>query len=279
MPALFLFGIIYNLKINQVGFSHSRMRVCLLFLISLLSIQNAVACSCGAPNVTGRYMVEDFIGVVAINSIEESEYYQEKRVYKAKLDSVQTFKGAFPDSVFISGTLEKSYVGQCEISVRPGQKWLLYLQQEKNGHYILSWCDNPLFISGSSGEPTPFAEKAQNQIEKLTYLRKNFPNLHSEFRIYYDLDIYSEFFVNVNNLQLDMESAYYMLTFNTDVEVDSVEIIKGFGEKVDQRIIRFLKTDSLWHGGNLSNPEYSIPYETKYLINMNYSKELKRVGF
>ncbi|MGN8225034.1 hypothetical protein [Gracilimonas sp. BCB1] len=224
-------------------------------------------------------MTEDFIGVVEITSIEETEKFKNQRLYKAHLSSIETYKGVFPDSILVSGTPEVSFDGQCEVAVRLGQKWLLYLQKGENGNYILSWCANPIPISLTNGKKAPRADVAQNQIEKLIYLKENFPNLHSEFRIYYDMEIYTEFFVNYNNLNLDTESAFYMLTFNKKVEVESVDIVKGFGNKVDRQIIQFFKTDSLWHGGSFYNPEYSIPHKTKYLVNMNYNKELNRVGF
>jgi hypothetical protein len=57
-------------------------------------------------------MVEDFIGVVEINSIEKLSSGDQARTYKAKLNSIQTFKGEAPSSILVSGTLEVSYAGQ-----------------------------------------------------------------------------------------------------------------------------------------------------------------------
>ena len=248
-------------------------------LITFFPFQSAIACSCGSTNITSRYMVEDFIGIVEINSINEAEHNQGKRLYKANIDSIQTFKGTVPDSIFVSGTVEMSYDGQCEVSVKPGQKWLLYLQKEENGHYVLSWCDNPLPIVDSSGKETAFGKRAQKHIKKLTYLKDNFPDFHSEHLITYSLELQSEFLRNYKTQDVNHESAYYVLTFNENVEVEFIDIIQGFGEETDQKIIQFFETDSLWHAGYFTNPKYSIPTETEYIINMNYYKDTGRIGF
>jgi hypothetical protein len=78
---------------------------------------------------------------------------------------------------------------------------------------------------------------------------------------------------------LDKKSAYYLFTFDQQLNVNSIEVIQGFGEEIDQDLNQFFKQDVKWFSGHYTNLSYSIPQTTEYIISVHYNSGYKSISF
>ncbi|MDZ7755024.1 hypothetical protein [Rhodohalobacter sp.] len=217
-------------------------------------------------------MTSDFIGVVEIGRTYELESSDE-RIYIAETKSITNYKGVTPSRIFVSGTPEMAYDGQCEVLVRQGEQWLIYLNQDKKGEHVLNYCSHPVPITEKSGNPIPLSDKEKRDIEQLEFLKSQVPGLHSEELIFTDTFALREILQALGEVSTDQQIAYYLIDFNTDLNVEQIEIIRGFSNDLDIKITDYLKNRAEWYSGHFFEKSSRINEPAQYVFSIYYDED------
>lgn len=235
-----------------------------------------LGCSCEEPATSDRYMTSDFIGVVEIQQTKDTNFDKE-RFYLADLNAITTYKGVAPSQIRVSGTTQEVYSGECEISIKTGERWLVYLQKDKDGHFYLSHCSNPLQISDSTGNKLPLSDKESRDFKQLNFLKTNVPNLHSEEIISADFYELWTFLKQYQGKSLNQSTAYFLVNFSKSLEVLDIKTLQGFSKQIDNQLVDFLKNEAEWHTGIIDRGS-RINHKTEYVISVHYYQKDKSLS-
>jgi hypothetical protein len=247
-----------------------------LFVLLFIPVETVMACSCVELSANDRYMTSDFIGVVEIGRTYDVESSDE-RIYVAETKSIESYKGESPSKIFVSGTTEMAYDGQCEILVQPGERWLIHLKQDKNGDFTLSYCSIPVRISDRNGNPLTLSANVKRDIDQLAFLKNRVPGLHSEELIFTDSFELREFLHGLGDVSTDQEIATYLIDFNKDLKAQEVEILQGFSMELDKKITDYLINRADWFSGHIFEKSSHIDKPVQYVVSIFYDEETNRL--
>lgn len=243
-----------------------------LLVLLFIPVETVLACSCIELSVNDQYMTSDFIGVVEIGRTYDLESSDE-RIYIAETKSIESYKGESPSKIFVSGTTEMAYDGQCEILVQPGEQWLINLKKDENGDFLLSYCSIPIRISDESGNPLTLSGNLKRDIDQLAFLKRMVPGLHSEELIFTDSIELREFLLELGEVSTDREIATYLIDFTEDLSVEQINILQGFSTDLDEKITDYFKTKADWFSGYFFEKSTLIDEPVQYVISLYYNED------
>lgn len=247
--------------------------VCLL----ILPLYSVFACSCANVDINNRYLISDFIGVVEIEGLFDNE--ENKRFYTANLREIETFKGTPPAQIKIGGTVKESYSSQCEVPVRKGEQWLIYIDDRSNTPFILGQCDGPIRLLDEKGNRGHRYKTAKHYMEQLRFFREHAPDIHSKEIISTDRVKLFEFLKSYEGRSFEQSRAHYLIHFNTDLQVTQIKVLDGFSETTDDQIINFLSKEAEWYAGYFTaNNKTTIESDTQYIFTLYHSSKDKTLS-
>lgn len=122
-----------------------QLKINFLLIFFFLSVKFS-ACSCLTNVVAQDYFDSDVVGIITIKSIYGNEIKNERgfgsRAYKARISFDKLFKGLEFEELKIIGNSHNSNSGACEKQVEVGEKYLILLNKNSKGEFVVSYCSN-----------------------------------------------------------------------------------------------------------------------------------------
>lgn len=250
------------------------LAVCLV----ILPLHSVFACKCATPDINNRYLISEYIGVVEIDGLWDSN--DEKRYYTANLKEIETFKGNLPSQIRIAGTVKESYSGQCEVTVKKGEQWLIFVNEDSKTPFILGQCDGPIRVSDKKGNPGHRHETVEHYLVQLRFFRKHAPGIHSSEIISIDQFKLWEFLKSYKGKAFDQSSAHYLIHFNKDLQVTHIKALHGFSEVIDEQIMEFLSNEADWYAGLFfqNSKKRTIENDTQFIFTLYHDSKDKTLS-
>jgi hypothetical protein len=233
------------------------------FLISAAAV---FACSCMAPpDINEQFIRSGFTGTVKIIETENINNYQ----YSIQIEPILSFKGEAPAKLIAAGRTEGPVHGSmCEISLKPGQEWLLSLTETEEGDFLVNTCSYASLSKSSDGNLV--REKINSRrISHLQQLKRLIPNLNRPFVIEEKTGRLNEFLSTQSFTETEETTSHYLIHFNTDLKIQEIEIQSGLGENFDQKMIDYVKNETEWEIHTMYNHEGRETDPIRYLLSIH----------
>ncbi|MDO5615385.1 MAG: hypothetical protein Q4G16_04285, partial [Cruoricaptor ignavus] len=154
--------------------------IIITFLFLIFGVIEISACKCDSFGSIGEiYSNSDIIGEITILKIYQNN--PKKRIYKADISFQNIYKGNEIKTILVKGSIGDIQTPACEIELKVGEKYLIYLIKGKDNYYV-SAC-TPKFLIGNKSEAFTY-KTLDLQRQVLNYLHKNPQKL--EFVFYFD---------------------------------------------------------------------------------------------
>jgi len=119
------------------------MKIKLLLILIFLSVKFS-ACKCHTDIIVQDYFEADVVGIITIDSTYGDTIWEDRtfgsRTYKAKIHFDKLYKGQKFEELNIIGNSKSINSGACETQVKLGQKYLILLNKNSEGEYVISQC-------------------------------------------------------------------------------------------------------------------------------------------
>lgn len=234
------------------------MKYYLLTFILILSYTNANACSCARSwqETNNHYIKSDFVGKVTINQVFDSPT-KESNTYKIKVNTVKVFKGNEINTLYVYGNRGHDIISSCDVSVDKDEEWIIYATKNSEGKLAFGWCSNskPMEKPWFDGKAKQKRQQDLNrELKMLDFLSAKLPNLNRDYSVQPIGTNLTDYLEQYDGIELPQNSYYqYLITFDRNLNVNSVKVLKGLNKKFDTEFIEFLK----------SKIEWEIPYVNK----------------
>lgn len=231
------------------------MKYYLLILILLLGFSKANACSCARSwqETNHHYIISDFVGKVTITQVFDSPT-KESNTFKIKVDTEKVFKGNEIDTLYVYGNRGHGIISSCDVSVDKEEKWIVYATKNNEGKLAFGWCSNSKSIVKPRGDGEIKQNRPQaidRELKILDFLASKLPNFKRNYSVQPIGTNISDYLKQYDGIKFPTNSYYqYMLTFDRDLNVQRVKVLKGIDNKFDAEFTDFLK----------SKVEWEIPY-------------------
>ncbi|MDZ7755993.1 hypothetical protein [Rhodohalobacter sp.] len=248
----------------------------ILFFFCFSSL--ALGCSCAdiIYTINDKYILSDFVGTIKITSTEEIPNSTAERVYIANIKPLAVFKGEAPLSLRVSGTKSgMNWGASCELSVNAGEEWLVAISKNNLNYFPLNYCSFAGRLKSSDGKNTSRGGHWQ-AIKHFQFLNQKVPNLHRDYMLRESSGKISKYLDQFDGQSFDRESAHYIITFDENLSIKTVEVLKGFHSEFDKNFISFLKQQTRWEK---ENPQYEttpVTDGTKHIVGIFYYEEEKK---
>lgn len=211
------------------------MKTKFLLILIFLSVKFS-ACKCKTDVIAQDYFKSDIVGVITIESTYGNEIKDKvefgSRTYKAKIRFDKIYKGKGFDELTILGTTESISSGACEKLVKAGQRYLILLNKDANGKYIVSFCSN---MYGVSNENSNEIKKYNNVFRYLEENKTKFQDLR--FIDFFDTsqnwdDVNKKEisgFINAFGKKLNNKFGFYRIKLDSENNITEVKSIKKIG--------------------------------------------------
>src|SRR5699024_9042237 len=238
------------------------------------------ACQC--PNewasTNNRYATSDYVGKVEITKIFPSESKTD-RYYRANVKAIETFKGKVPEFLKIYGNhgFKDGIIFGCSKGVQKGEMWLIYTSKDSTGQYNFSSCTFPERLRNTDVSKVELSENEKRDHQQLVYKRESDRKLNRNLMINEDSNQMRKYLDKYEDKKFDKPSAQYLVTFNKDMQITKVEILRGFSSSFDKNFINFLKTKTKWYAGDMGiirkARKYNLENSTKHVIGVYYYED------
>lgn len=194
-----------------------------LILIGILVSTSIFACKCNYRSFGENFANNDFVAEIEIVKVYNVDFKtdEDDRFYKADIKILKLYKGKPIQSILVRGKVGEIYGSACEVDVKKGEKFLIYLNPEEN--FGMSSC-TPTF-----GLDNPNINKERKALEFL--ISNKLTNTNS----YY---LSEESFEKFRTLKPQNHFAVYKLKIDSKSKAEAVSTIQdfGFGAKEDLEI-------------------------------------------
>lgn len=191
--------------------------------IGLLISTFGFACKCNYQSFGENFAQNDFVAEIEIIRVYNvsSTTDEDDRFYKADIKILKLYKGKSIQSILVRGKVGQIYGSACEVDVKKGEKFLIYLNPEEN--FGMSSC-TPTF-----GLDNPNINKERKALDFL--ISNKLTNTNS----YY---LSEESFEKFKTLKPQNHFAVYKLKIDSKSKAEAVFSIQdfGFGTKEDLEI-------------------------------------------
>lgn len=118
-------------------------------LVGLLISTFGFACKCIDQSVEVNFAKNDFVAEIEILKVYNvgSNTDEDERFYKADIKILKLYKGKFVKSILIRGKVDDIQGSACEVDVKKGEKFLIYLNPEEN--FGMSSCTPAVGLNNS----------------------------------------------------------------------------------------------------------------------------------
>lgn len=199
----------------------------LFVFIALLISTFSFACSCMHGAFGEDFVNNDFVAEIEILKTYNVDFKidDEDRFYKANIKILKQYKGIPIQSILVAGKVGESYNAACEIELKKGDRFLVYLK--KDARYIMSYCTSRRSLLDN---------KIETERKALQFLIKR--NISKT-------DCYSSRgnFEKFKNLNPKNNFAVYKVKVNAKSKIESISVIQDFGTSKDSEIRSLIKAD------------------------------------
>jgi len=225
-----------------------------------------------------HYIISDFVGIVKIQAVFDSPS-KETNYYKIKIKPLTTFKGKAPSTLKVIG--EKDVISIPNTDVDVGEEWLVYAFDDKDGNYYFGSCSSPMprFLKGSDDSKRKNSERLQKELDQLKLFKKEVSNLDRNYSIYIEGFSLFDYLKKYNGQIFDQSFAIYLITFDKDLGVKNIEVLRGLSSEFDKRFTTVLKNKASWRTSiEPGRPKIEINTEnTRHIIGVYYFPEKKKL--
>ncbi|WP_299675800.1 hypothetical protein [uncultured Tenacibaculum sp.] len=244
------------------------MKKILQITIFLFSI-GIFACTCEDPNVTEKFIESDFVAKARIVKNYKNE--SSKELYKADIVISELFKGNELKSIYIAGRSDGGIGSSCAIFIPENTELIVYARKNKDGKYSVGMCSGLLYLNKRNLK----RQKRELDILKM-FKSKNIDftnkiNYREKAKLHKDLEQFK-------GIELEKSYGIYEITFESDLTISNVTEISGFGNLVDQKLIKIIKNTE-WSSFDKGIKD-KVPDNSKLLIGIYfYPKEKGNPSF
>ena len=195
-------------------------------MIGLLFSTSIFACKCDYRSFGENFSNNDFVGEVEILKVYNVDLKtdEDDRFYKADIKILKLYKGKPLESILIRGKVEHIFGPACEIEVKKGEKFLIYLNLNEN--FGMSSCTPKIGLNN------PHIDKERRAIELLMSHQITHTN-----SFYFSDNYFNKF----KNLTPKNDFAVYKLKVNSKSKVESISVIQDFETSQDAEIKKIIK--------------------------------------
>ena len=252
----------------------------IIFSILLFAITPSIAFGCTCANwlysENDWYITSDFVGTVKILSTSENTDDKKGRYYIAKIKPSAIFKGKAPSQLTVAGAKNgPNWGASCEKTVKPGEEWLVAVSKNSLNNYPLSYCSYASKLKSSDGENTSRSSHWR-AIKHFQFLERKVPNLHREYMLKESSNKLSDYLESFDGQTFGQNSAHYLITFDSELKIKSIEVLKGFSPEFDDKLITFLKQKTIWEKDNPGLNKLPIKTGTKEILGIYYREGEKK---
>lgn len=138
-----------------------------LLLIGLLFSTSIFACKCIFQNIEDSFASNDFVAEIEVIKVYnvDSKTNEDDRFYKADIKILKLYKGDIISSILIRGKVDEIYGSACEIDVKKGEKFLIYINPKEN--FGMSSCTRVVGLNNSK------IDKERNALESMLIRKRD----------------------------------------------------------------------------------------------------------
>ncbi len=197
-----------------------------LILIGILVSTSIFACKCNYRSFGENFANNDFVAEIEIVKVYNVDFKtdEDDRFYKADIKILKLYKGQPIQSVLVRGKVGEIYGAACEIGLKQGEKFLVYLNPNEN--FGMSSCTPKINLENEN------INKERNAIEFL--INHKITNTNS---FYFSGDYFKKF----KNLSPKNDFAVYKLKVDSKSKVESISVIQDFETSQDDAIKKVVK--------------------------------------
>lgn len=244
------------------------MKKILQITIFLFSI-GIFACTCDDPKVTEKFIESDFVAKARILKNYKNESSRE--LYRADIVISELFKGNELKSIYVAGRSDGGIGSSCAIFIPENTELIVYARKNKDGKYSVGMCSGLLYLNKRNLKK----QKRELDILKMFKSKKiDFTdkiNYREKAKLHKDLEQFK-------GIELEKSYGIYEITFESDLTITNVKEISGFGNPVDQKLIKIIKSTE-WSSFDKGIKD-KVPENSKLLIGIYfYPKEKGNPSF
>lgn len=248
------------------------MKYLILSILSVLAINESIACSCGSGYGLDDYMHSDFVATAQVtegfkDTLSITDFNTPE--YWIKISPTEVFKGKTPDSLKVTGG------GMCVKTLKKNTHWIIYAKQTGEGIYQINYCsDSEQIDKYQHYTVTPSKETLEKhhadmdkKVRQLKILKKyklDYTYPYEQLDLSY-ADV-AEKLVDYHGISLNDDIAIFELVLDKTLNVQSVEMIDGFEAKIDDALTKLLENAAYKFTGKKPSSEVS----RKWLIGIYY---------
>jgi hypothetical protein len=202
----------------------------ILILFVILNSFLVFACKCNQQSFGENFAQNDFIGEIEIlktyniSSKTNDDDDDDERFYKADIKILKLYKGKSISSIIIRGKVGEIFGPACEIEVKKGDRFLIYLNTKDN--YEMSSCTYTKILSD---------KRIDAERKALNFLIKN--KIRNTNSFYFS----GAYFKKYRKLKPQNDFAVYRLKINSKSKIESMIILQSFGLPQEKEIINDIK--------------------------------------
>ena len=228
------------------------MKYYFLTIIFLFGYSYAKACSCDLSwqETNNHYITSDFVGIVTINQVFNSPD-RESNTYRIKVNTEKVFKGNQVSTLYVYGNRGHGIISSCDVgSVHQGKEWIIYATKNSKGKLAFGWCSNskPMVKEWFDGKAKQNRQQdIDRELRILQYLSLSLPNFKRNYSVLPIGTNLSNYLEQYDGIELPSNSFYqYLITFDSNLNVQNVKRLKGLNEQFDSDFIDYLKSNVKW---------------------------------
>jgi hypothetical protein len=231
--------------------------------IYILFISSSIyACECSRIlHFTEKYMTSDFVAEITI--LKNHSNKNGNKYYRADIEIDHLYKGDTISSinVFGSGNSRMPF-SSCDIGFKENTKLIIYSTKSQNGEHGVNSC------SGYSVLNSSVNRRIDKELKMLRDLEEKNINYISTIKYkatFFQKDAFDQF----QGVKLDKDYAIFQINFETDMSIESVDIVSGFNHTIDLEIQQILFKSKWSRASGRANLKRSMLvnyyyYETKH---------------
>lgn len=209
------------------------------FVIVFLFISHFGFACCIQGNYASNYFFSDFVAVIKIKGLHRN--MPNDNYYKVDIDIIENLKGISTKSLYVFGNIFDGENMSTEIYYSVGDTVLIFGNKNKD-RIEIGPCTRSMKTTDNSQEYF-------NSILTLMQKFKLSSNVkYPSARVDYDFDYLDRISrMTLNKTDAIREYGVYQVNLNFNLDIESIDIIGGFGAKVDETILGLIQRIKFKH--------------------------------
>lgn len=244
------------------------MKKILQTAIFLFSI-GVFACTCDHPKITEKYIESDFVARAVIVKNHKNE--SSKELYKADIIISELYKGKELKSIYVGGRSDGKFGGSCAIFIPEGTELIIYAQKDQDEKYSIGMCSGLLYLNNRN------TKRQKRELDILRMFKSQNIDFTDKIKYREKGKLYKDL-AQFQGIELEKSYAIFEITFKSDLTINKVTEISGFGNPIDQKLLEIIKKTE-WTSFDKGIKD-KVPQNSKMLMGIYYyGKEKENPSF